>query len=172
MNILAKLLATNIVVNWIINCVPKTHYSDIRGDNGSLYMCRWWLFNPYDAQGNRKYQWCPWSVRLHFIRRPDRDRDLHDHPWNARTFILSGWYDEEREWEPDAWQEIYTPPDYITREVYRRKAGDTYKIKFGEFHRISRVCGHGCFTLFITGPKRGEWGFLRQGVKVLFRDGK
>lgn len=41
-------------------------------------------------------KWWPWDrYYVHFIGRPDKDRERHDHPWNFRTWVLWGGYDEE-----------------------------------------------------------------------------
>lgn len=108
-------------------------------------MHRWWLFNPYFyTPGLRRFSWFPISVRVHHILRADQDRHLHDHPWNARTIVLVGSYVEER--------------DDGTRHI--RSAGSTAPLRFGSFHRIAAVDPMlGAVTLFITGRKRGVWGF-------------
>lgn len=91
-NLLAKLLAIPAVSAWIIQRAGRTPYNHIMSADGSeTYMGRWWLFNPYDRNTHQtKHWWFPWSVRVHHIMRADQDRDLHDHPWNARTVILDG----------------------------------------------------------------------------------
>lgn len=62
-----------------------------------MYKGRWWLFNPFSRETHKAaLWWCPWSFRIHHIMRHDEDLDLHDHPWNARTIILRGWYTEQR----------------------------------------------------------------------------
>jgi hypothetical protein len=130
----------------------RTPYGDIYGADGkSLYMRRWWLFNPYEHHdGLRMFPWFPWSVRVHHIVRPDEDRHLHDHPWNCRTIILNGWYVEER----------------AGGKLFERNAGDTASITHNEFHRIRWVDPNvGAVTLFITGRYRGTWGF-----KVPYRE--
>lgn len=49
--------------------------------------------------------------------------------------------------------------------------GDTSTLRFGEFHHIREVSPGGVWTLFITGRKRGSWGFrLPDGTKVNYRD--
>lgn len=156
----ARFLARPRVADWIIKRAQQTPYSDIVTD-GDVYMRRWWLFNPYPGtyQGGtylRRYPWCPISIRVHQILRPDRERDLHDHPWNARTFILRGSYAEVREGS-DRW-EIRLP-------------GDTAPLRFGEFHRIvSVIDSHVPFTLFVTGKYQGTWGFKVDGKKVPYRE--
>jgi len=96
--ILAKILATKVVSDYIIKKAKKTPYSNIVGEDGELYMERYWLFNPYhETDGLKMFSWFPLSIRVHKILKKDADEHLHDHPWNARTFILKGNYVEFRE---------------------------------------------------------------------------
>lgn len=161
---LAWLASRPRVVEWLIARAARTPYAHIVSADGSLYMGRWWLFNPYrkDADGHTlpaRWQWLP-SIRLHHIMRPDRDRHLHDHPWNARTIILRGSYKEERKAHNPAL------PGFIVTHSYRRKAGYTGTLKFGEYHRIAWVADGGAWTLFFTWRKQGTWGFWVNGRKV------
>lgn len=170
--LLAAILTRPSVRRWLIARAMRTPYAHITGPDGSVYMGRWWLFNPYPAKSDgRKRKWADWlpSARIHHIMRPDSDRHLHDHPWNARTIILRGWYHEERP---------YTTPMYPvrvdghggTRNLYRRAAGYTGRLLFGEYHRIAAVSDEGVWTLFITWRYRGTWGFNVEGRKVPWRE--
>ena len=152
--LIAKILSHPQVFNYLLTRAKKTPYTHIYGaTDTALYMERYWLFNPYfETGGIRRYPWFPLSVRIHKIVRPDDDRHLHDHPWNARTFILSGHYVEERE-----------------NHVYVRDAGDTARLNFGEYHRVAHVPEEGVYTLFVTGKYRGTWGFLVDGIKVPYK---
>ena len=97
--LLAAIVTLPVVRDWLIRRAQRTPYTHIHGPDGSIYMGRWWLFNPYPAKSDgRKRKWADWlpSARIHHIMRPDSDRHLHDHPWNARTIVLGGWYAEER----------------------------------------------------------------------------
>jgi hypothetical protein len=97
------------------------------------------------------------SVRIHHIRRADSDRHLHDHPWNARTIVLRG-------------TKRSGPPAIATgRARCTGAAAATPAALFRQFHRISYVPPEGVWTLFITWPKKGTWGFLVDGVKVPWR---
>lgn len=157
MSLLARLLARPRVADWIIRRAQRTPYRHLPG-----YMGRWWLFNAYeDADGNRPrrnflMRMLP-SIRVHHILREDEGRDMHDHPWNARTFILRGWYFEDREGSEGRVLRSWRIP------------GDTAKLRFGEFHRITAVSRGGVWTLFITWRYRGEWGFKVDGHKVPWR---
>lgn len=99
MHLLARTLARPAVADWLIRRAQRTPYSPIISE-GELYMERFWLFNPYPDSGASGADRKPWrfpiSIRIHHIVLPDQDRHLHDHPWNARTFILRGWYREVR----------------------------------------------------------------------------
>jgi hypothetical protein len=157
MEMIWKLLARVVSVPWIADALikqaKKTEYFHLQG-----YMERWWLFNKYESEGpeelrhKRRFHWLP-SVRIHHILREDLADDLHDHPWNARTIILKGWYEEERE-----------------DDIHIRIAGDTATLKYGEFHNIKEVSPGGVWTLFMTWDYQGTWGFLVDGVKVPWRE--
>ncbi|OZI82880.1 hypothetical protein CFN58_34970, partial [Pseudomonas avellanae] len=94
----AVIVSRPCVAAWIIRRAQRTPYQHITSADGQeRYMGRWWLFEGYDrVRQQPKYRWFPWSVRVHHILREDRDRDLHDHPWHARTIILQGGYVELR----------------------------------------------------------------------------
>lgn len=65
--------------------VPKGLFAFYKHDIGpedDVYMRRWIL---------RVFGY---SIRLHHIRRPDGERDLHDHPFWFVSFVLRGWYKE------------------------------------------------------------------------------
>jgi hypothetical protein len=147
----AWLVSRPAVASWLIARAQRTPYTHLDG-----YMHRWWLFNPFAARSGSgtRYPWCPISIRVHHILRRDHDRALHDHPWNARTIILRGWYHELREDD----------------RFHIREAGDTAALRFGEFHRILEVSPGGVYTLFITGRYRGTWGFKVDGAKVPHRE--
>lgn len=160
-----RLIAWAVSRSWVANRLImrafRTPYTDITSPDGNdTYMRRWWLFNPYPGveQGGsylRRFAWLPLSIRIHHILRPDADRHLHDHPWDARTIILMGWYVETRE-------------DGRTHVRWR---GDTATLKHDEFRRIHDVCANtGAVTMFITFKYRGTWGFKVDGTKVPWRE--
>ena len=185
---LAWLASRPVVFGWLLRRAVKTPYSHITSADGAdTYMRRWWLFNPYAtergarADGGESDARPLWrrmlpSVRIHHIMRPDQDRHLHTHPWNARTIILDGWYSEERYGDPDmppSTDSLRWPGPFYDappRDEYRRARGYTGPLRHGEFHRITAVSHGGVWTLFITGRKRGSWGFDVDGVKVPWRE--
>lgn len=157
--VVARIVTIPAVTDWLIARAQRTPYTHITGPDGSLYMGRWWLFNPYppmsDGGGDRRglRAMLP-SARIHHICRPDSDRHRHSHPWTAaRTIPLRGWYIEEL---PDGTERV-------------RRRGDTGLLRHEDFHRIDRVSAGGVWTLFITYRKAGTWYFDVDGVKVPWR---
>lgn len=83
-------------------------------------------------------------VQIHRFLRSDPD-GLHDHPWGwSRSFVLCGWYLEER------------------RDRIRcRVAPCTYGMTGDTFHRVILPEGEReVWTLFIHGPYVKHWGFI------------
>lgn len=174
---------------WIIKQAMKTPGEDIIAGDGSgrIYMKRYWLFNPLvknrvTGEWKRKYRMVPFHIRVHNILLPDADRHLHDHPFNARTWIMSGGYEELRAEQADHIFENYANPsvvgeveirdhydnDYIG-VLYARHPGSTTTLGHGQYHKITRLydAQEGAWTVFAFGDWRGDWGFLVDGAKVL-----
>lgn len=180
-NALARFLARPAVADWLIRRAMRTPYFHITSDDGTdIYMERYWLFNPFQrhtgGEGRRWGDWLP-SIRIHRIIREDQARHPHDHPWNARTFILRNWYIEHRlePVRPGSAADFEMMRDHrpISSTVcvkHHRVAGDTTSIKFGEYHHIAEVSEGGAWTLFVTWKKLGTWGFLVDGKKVPWRE--
>ena len=172
----ARIACSPPVFLWLLRRAVRTPYTPITSQDGSeIYMRRWWLFNAYqrgpDAeQTPARWPWLP-SVRMHHILRPDTDRHLHDHPWNARTIVLAGWYTEERPFGKRGDPVAFAPdgmrstPDGALA-LFKRKPGYTGRLLYGQYHRIAEVAAGSVFTLFITWRKRGTWGFSVDGRKV------
>jgi len=159
--IVAFIVSRRAIADWLIRRAMRTPYFHLEG-----YMRRWWLFNPYgggsqgeadhaddNARHRRRWAWLP-SIRVHHILREDLAAHPHDHPWDARTIILRGWYIERQAG--------------VAPRVRRR--GDTGAINYGDYHHIERVSSGGVWTLFITWAYRGSWGFLVDGKKVPWRE--
>jgi len=103
----------------------------------------------------------PWfGIYLHHIHRPDIDRDPHDHPWAFASVILAGYYRER------AWPDKRKPGESVLRHRMRWSLGRTSR---RAAHIIERIDGP-LWTLVLTGPRRAEWGFWREGTFVPWRD--
>ena len=94
----------------------------------------------------------PFNVFLHKFIKSDPD-DVHDHPWPYATVILKGGY-----WE---WVPVF---DTVGRKIseiqYWRKPGHFRTCSASSFHRIELDPNITCWTLFMPGPQKREWGFL------------
>ena len=142
------------------------------------YMERWWIIEAA-ADKSRK------AIRLHHILRSDRDRAMHDHPWENASLVLRGGY---REAAPGTYRDAFEAGiDVATPELQHlhrtiqsvggAKVSRTDKKAFAaagvlwrrplsytrrraeDLHRLILPAGTTAWTLFITWPKRREWGF-------------
>ncbi len=92
------------------------------------------------------------TVYLHQFKLPDADRDLHNHPWEGTSFILSGGYVEER------WVGVLgTAGAYKRTKCINRFTLN--KIKANTYHRIDSLYNDSTWSLVVRGPKTQSWGF-------------
>lgn len=134
---------------------------------------RWWII-----PRNRFF-----NIYLHKFVLSDEDRALHDHPWWNCSILIDGEY---REWVPRKQWEIesgHTPTrPYNRREgfIYFRRASQAHRVELLSTTTVITPIDEDVFgpikmrpdlaifskkykpvtTLFITGPKIREWGFL------------
>lgn len=114
---------------------------------GRNYLSRWWLL---------KSRWC--NIYLHRYEGGDKRRDAHDHPWWSISLLLWGEITDMKlvKREPvtaggilrfrSHWKSRRVP---WLLPVFRRAS---------HAHRIELDRGP-AWTLFITGPKKVEWGY-------------
>ena len=114
------------------------------------YLERYYVF----LRERRKF---PFNVFIHKFLKSDPD-DVHDHPWPYATLILKGGY-----WE---WVPQFTSDGKKIGEIAKWRAPGHFRIcGANSFHRIELDPTVECWTLFMPGPQKREWGFL-------VRDGK
>lgn len=161
MSIIGKALAWAFKFGAVQEWLGRDTYGHLYNSRG-MYMGRWAVIREGTVASKvlalltaGRYD----HVRLHWINQPDADRELHNHPFKYRTFILRGWYEEE----------VGSPglPRYTPRYRSVRK-GDT--AAGGGYHRIAGVSPGGVFTLFFMGKDTGEWGFLVNGKHVTSKE--
>lgn len=124
---------------------------DIRDEaTGELYLRRWRIIQT------------PWfAIYLHKIMTPDKDRDLHDHPWPFLSLILRGGYDEVL----DQWaylaphDPMWAKAGNMARPTVRRGWLSVGFRRATDAHRIIRLHRAPTWTLVLTGPRRRSWGF-------------
>jgi hypothetical protein len=146
------------IASRLINRSRRTPYEHIPG-----YMERFWLFRIWREGG----QYAKVCGRIHHIMRSDEDRHAHDHPWPYITIILRGGYVEEREY-----------PGTFERRRHRvrrwhgpgsilfRRSTDRHRLILPESVKASG----GCWTLFMTGPKRKSWFFYTEEGPIGWRE--
>jgi len=103
------------------------------GGQETPYLKRWYVIprNPL------------FNIYLHQFLRSDDDRALHTHPWANLSFILNGCYVEHTK----------------DGERHMGKGGLRLRLSGNIAHRIEVRHGF-VWTLFLTGPRYQDWGFL------------
>lgn len=114
----------------LFNCLFKCE--EIIGFGGKDYLSRWIIIPK-----NRFF-----NIYLHRFSGSDL-RCYHDHPWYFLSVVLWGSYKE------------YTPKGF-----FHRNWGSMVFRKPTHFHYIEIDQGKVCWTLFVTGWRCKEWGFL------------
>lgn len=99
----------------------------------------------------------PWfGIMFHRIYRPDKQRDLHDHPWNFVSFVLRGSYVEDVPvTDEDENSDANGNKPRLVRWFNWKRAEDR--------HSIRSVSRSPIWTLVFTGRKRRKWGFWVDG---------
>lgn len=126
------------------------------GPPGDVYLRRWTLF-PRHSWIDRWF-----NVYLHCMLRDDDDHGLHDHPYDNISIILRGGY---MEWSflapPREGHEMPQVIGHMCRPgtVIHRRAETAHRLVLPP----SRVR---CWSLFVHGHRRREWGFWVQGTGI------
>ena len=134
-------------MRWFLNILEKLGRKRIVLDRESNepYLERYYLFLK-----DRKH--FPFNVFLHKFLKSDPD-DLHDHPWSYATIILKGGYYE--------WIPTYDTKGRKLTEVAVWRGPGSYRVSSADsFHRIELDPTVTCWTLFMPGPQRRDWGFM------------
>jgi hypothetical protein len=100
----------------------------------------------------KERKWFPFNVFIHKFLKSDPD-DVHDHPWPYATLILKGGY---YEWIP----QFDNKGHKIAEFCVWRGPGSFRTCSANSYHRIELDPTVECWTMFMPGPQRREWGFL------------
>ena len=132
---------------WILNKLDQMGRKRVVIDrqNNEPYLERYYVF----LKDRKNF---PFNIFLHKFLKSDPD-DVHDHPWTYFTIILKGGY---YEWIPqfDSTGQKYGEIGYWRGPGHFRHSSAT------SYHRIELDPTVECWTLFMPGPQRREWGFL------------
>jgi hypothetical protein len=96
--------------------------------------------------------WFPFNIFVHKFFKSDPD-DVHDHPWPYATLILKGGY---YEWIP----QFDKQGNKFSEIAVWRGPGSFRVCGANSYHRIELDPSVECWTLFMPGPQKREWGFL------------
>ncbi len=134
-------------MKWFLNFLEKIGRKRIVMDrqNNDPYLERYYLF----LKDRKKF---PFNVFLHHFLKGDPN-DVHDHPWSYATLILKGGY---WEWLP----QFNSKGQKIGELSVWRGPGHFRLCKAESYHRIELDPDVDCWTLFMPGPQKREWGFL------------
>lgn len=169
-----------VEVSKLILWFMRRPYFHIYGDDGSLYMGRWWILggsNPdRDPNGNHKWpvskidSWIGRfiAIRLHYIAREDKTRDMHNHPASFISLVIKGWYLEARPLE----QKQHAGFDRIQRIINLRRRFSICYRSATDRHTIINVSPGGCWTIVLWFRKKASWGFHTATGFVHWKDYK
>jgi hypothetical protein len=116
-----------------------------------------------DRQSNEPYleryyvflkdrKWFPFNIFIHKFLKSDPD-DVHDHPWPYATIILKGGYYE--------WTPVFNSKGDKLSEVCQWRGPGSFRVCGAtSYHRIELDPSVECWTMFMPGPKKRDWGFL------------
>lgn len=140
-------------MKWFLNLLEKLGRKRIVMDrvNEEPYLERYYLF----LKDRKNF---PFNIFLHHFLKSDPD-EVHDHPWNYTTIVVKGGY---YEWIPqfnNAGQKIGEIAKWRGRGHIRRCRAESY-------HRIELDSSVDCWTIFIPGMQKREWGFLARNGRV------
>ena len=134
-------------MKWLLNFLEKHDRKRVILDRGSQepYLERYYLFL-------KERKTFPFNIFIHKFLKSDPD-DVHDHPWPYATMILKGGY-----WE---WIPQFDSNLKRIGEIAKWRGPGHFRICSAKsFHRIEVDPTVDCWTLFIPGPRKREWGFM------------
>jgi hypothetical protein len=134
-------------MKWFLNMLDRLGRKRVVMDRqaNEPYLERYYIFLK-----DRKH--FPFNVFLHKFLKSDPD-DVHDHPWPYATLILKGGY---YEWTP----KFNSLGEKIGELQVWRGPGHFRICGATSYHRIELDPSVDCWTMFMPGPQKREWGFL------------
>ena len=134
-------------MKWFLNTLERLGRKRVVMDrqNDEPYLERYYLF----LKDRKRF---PFNVFLHRFLKSDPD-DVHDHPWPYATLILKGGYYE--------WTPVFDGENKKIGEICKWRGPGHFRVcRSTSYHRIELDPSVECWTMFMPGPQRREWGFL------------
>jgi hypothetical protein len=118
----------------------------IPAEDGQVYLERYRIFGWLPGSN-----WNGPSLYLHRFRLPDQDSACHNHPWSfAVSCVIAGGY-----WE----RLLQRVGDETVEQVRQRLPFSTCLLRSSTYHVVEALIGVETWTIFLTAPKSGSWGF-------------
>ncbi len=173
---------------WLYNPLLRIPHFDILGDDGSIYLRRFFLLGSSSSgsTGAGKKSLLPFRLYLHEIRRSDSDKCPHNHPWWFWSLILWGGYTEAMYdstgrntgyfWrQPGSLRYCGADTIHQVRLDVRWMLGATQCFPWtsSRMRRVIMEEGHPertAWTLILAGPRVQEWGFFTRSGFVQWRE--
>jgi hypothetical protein len=143
--------ATRALARWLFPWAERKMFSrlpDVCIGGDDTYMFRW-----YVVPRNRLF-----NVYLHVYRRSDDDRAPHDHPWVSASLMLRGSF-SERVFPEGTPEGGYVEKIVRAGDLVLRSAKHTHMLALRQQEPVADPSDMPV-TLFVTGPKVREWGFV------------
>ena len=160
-NAVTLMLASRVAA-WAETLIARRAPDFIVGGSDDPYLRRWFVI-PRNRFMN---------VYLHEFIRDDEDRACHDHPWPSLSLSLRGDMQEVylgRVRAPGLDYGLFSR-GYVRAEIERGVTPGTVIYRGAKFAHRMIVPKPGALTLFVTGPRVREWGFLCPKGWVHWRD--
>ena len=140
-------------MKWFLNFLERVGRKRVVMDRqaNEPYLERYYLF----LKDRNRF---PFNVFLHRFLKSDPD-DVPDHPWGYATIILKGGY---YEWVG----KFNSTGEKIGEERMWRGPGHFRVCSATSYHRIELCEGVDCWTMFMPGPQKRDWGFWYKGAWV------
>ncbi len=121
--------------------------------SGSRFALWRWKIHPQSAHIDRLVLLLTpfFALCVHWLNGADPEPYLHDHPVSFVSFLLRGWYCEQR-----------------LEGCYERRWWNF--IRATDRHTIYHVPPSGAVTLCVMGPRKQTWGFYTPFGRVLWAD--
>lgn len=169
------------LVNWALHTLSKYLPENRIEISGDTYLRRFYLCGPLSPQLAEYFKHGPAPRErglrfsralstvlgkdpaslyyLHCFKRPDRDRHLHNHPFDGDAYVIAGaGYIEERYLgqpsEPGALK--------VMRMVRRFSVN---RLRANTYHTIKLLLSDEVWTIFVVGKKQQSWGFWVEELK-------
>lgn len=145
-----------------------TPYYTIGSAEAGAYMARDWLIEKSEDKP---------AARVHTIFRSDLDRAAHNHPWSNVSVILRGTYYELMP-SPNGIEDLSAVPLEVLGRCTNlepmvavvRRAGDVVCRTVSSRHKLLVAPGEHPVSLFMSGPKKEDWGFFTENGFVVHTD--